>query len=496
MLPLVSSSSSKVQIRTRYPGVHWSAEGTGVVDSCYSFWEQQGIHRVWETEFPIMTERDLSSDVLSTSISNPTETKSILARRKRMEVRRFKMMMNGCPKFLDEANKRPRSSSSQPEEVSGKTPDTEAKLVILIEEGDQICGRVDVDILSSAPVRVSGKVSERKVQPASSVFRSGSLQVEGRPIDTKTGMVMGAVSINALAVIDRESACGSVNCGCNGQRKTGVLEAVCLCVKSSKAPSQDRSNCVDRQNVMGSDEKATKDRDQGGEQTVSVFPAPMCEIRSEGGNTRGRDDSCPPHGLVSLIGRRREMEDAAVAVPSFVSVPGNVVGDSSSGKNTALHFFGVYDGHGGSQAAVFCKDRLHAALAEDLEVSLKETCGEQEAECGIRWQQVMASCFLRVDSEMGGSCPRGAGCQRLKGNPNCCAKPCAPETVGTTAVVAVLSPTQIVVANCGDSRAVLIKRGMAIALSQDHKVRRIRQGSQYLDGLLVITASLVFFLIW
>jgi protein phosphatase 2C len=42
--------------------------------------------------------------------------------------------------------------------------------------------------------------------------------------------------------------------------------------------------------------------------------------------------------------------------------------------------------------------------------------------------------------------------------------------VGSTAVVAVVGPTHIVVSNCGDSRAVLCRGGAAVPLSSDHKV--------------------------
>ena len=52
----------------------------------------------------------------------------------------------------------------------------------------------------------------------------------------------------------------------------------------------------------------------------------------------------------------------------------------------------------------------------------------------------------------------------------CCSEPVAPETVGTTAIIAVVGACQIIVANCGDSRAVLCRGGKAIPLSYDHKV--------------------------
>ena len=44
-------------------------------------------------------------------------------------------------------------------------------------------------------------------------------------------------------------------------------------------------------------------------------------------------------------------------------------------------------------------------------------------------------------------------------------------TWGWTAVVAVVGRRRIVVGNCGDSRAVLSRGGVAVPLSSDHKVR-------------------------
>uniref|UniRef100_A0A2P2QY17 Uncharacterized protein n=1 Tax=Rhizophora mucronata TaxID=61149 RepID=A0A2P2QY17_RHIMU len=60
-------------------------------------------------------------------------------------------------------------------------------------------------------------------------------------------------------------------------------------------------------------------------------------------------------GSTSMTGRRKEMEDAVAVVPAFMSracyhVGGcTASGSSSSSEISPIHFFGVYDGHGGSQ---------------------------------------------------------------------------------------------------------------------------------------------------
>lgn len=64
----------------------------------------------------------------------------------------------------------------------------------------------------------------------------------------------------------------------------------------------------------------------------------------------------PFYGFHSVCGKRPEMEDAVVAVPQFMQVPIKMfVADhvidrvNPNLSDLTAHFFGVYDGHGGSQ---------------------------------------------------------------------------------------------------------------------------------------------------
>jgi protein phosphatase 2C len=69
----------------------------------------------------------------------------------------------------------------------------------------------------------------------------------------------------------------------------------------------------------------------------------------------GRNNKGVSWGSTSVIGRRREMEDAVAVVPGFMSRTCNHVGgctapgSRTSGEISPVHFFGVFDGHGGSQ---------------------------------------------------------------------------------------------------------------------------------------------------
>ncbi|KAK4853467.1 hypothetical protein QYF36_009692 [Acer negundo] len=180
-----------------------------------------------------------------------------------------------------------------------------------------------------------------------------------------------------------------------------------------------------------------------------------------------RLDEIPRRGSTSVCGRRPEMEDAVAVVPRFMQIQTQMLMDdrvfSVTNQIPSLvnaHFFGVYDGHGGCQVANYCRERMHLALSEEIE-SCKERFGDGNIIGSNRqeqWKKALTSCFLKVDCEVAGS---GRGDQSV-----------APETVGSTAVVAIVLPTQIVVANCGDSRAVLCRGKLPMPLSADHKPDR------------------------
>ncbi|CAL0314522.1 unnamed protein product [Lupinus luteus] len=143
-----------------------------------------------------------------------------------------------------------------------------------------------------------------------------------------------------------------------------------------------------------------------------------------------------PHGFISVIGRRRLMEDAVKVLPHFMLYGG-----------CYYDFFAVYDGHGGTLVADACRERLHLLLAEEMSMEKEEL---------LDWHKVMGSCFFKMDMEI------GVGDEDAKGG----------NTMGSTAAVVVVGKEEIVVANCGDSRAVLSRGGVAVPLSRDHKPDR------------------------
>src|SRR2546429_148880 len=108
---------------------------------------------------------------------------------------------------------------------------------------------------------------------------------------------------------------------------------------------------------------------------------------------------------------------------------------------------------------------MHLALAEEIEslCDVNSRSSWQE-----KWKKAFSNCFLKVDAETGRSCKTTKSSDTDDSEVR--SGPVAPETVGSTAVVTIVSPTYIIVGNCGDSRAVLCRGKVAMPLSVDHKV--------------------------
>ncbi|KAI4322109.1 hypothetical protein L6164_021829 [Bauhinia variegata] len=159
----------------------------------------------------------------------------------------------------------------------------------------------------------------------------------------------------------------------------------------------------------------------------------------------------PKFGVASVCGRRRDMEDAVAIHPWFCR-DHQTIGE--------LHYFGVYDGHGCSHVAAKCRDRLHELVKEELE--------RDDWSMSFGWEGAMERSFSQMDKEViawNNASVLQANCRCELQSPEC-------DAVGSTAVVAILTPEKIIVANCGDSRAVLCRGGKAIPLSSDHKPDR------------------------
>ncbi|KAK6796552.1 hypothetical protein RDI58_004253 [Solanum bulbocastanum] len=97
----------------------------------------------------------------------------------------------------------------------------------------------------------------------------------------------------------------------------------------------------------------------------------------------------------------------------------------------------VFDGHGGIDAASFTQKNLLSFIVEDTHFPLMV-------------KRAIRNAFVKADNAL-------ADTQSLD------------NTSGTTALTALILGRTMLIANAGDSRAVLGKRGRAIELSKDHK---------------------------
>nr|BBD74745.1 protein phosphatase 2C 3 [Striga hermonthica] len=191
----------------------------------------------------------------------------------------------------------------------------------------------------------------------------------------------------------------------------------------------------------------------------------------------------PLWGSISIGGRRAEMEDSIVALPRFLSIPACMLSErpvfTSVNKDLTGHVFGVYDGHGGYQVSDYCREYLHLALADEVRVAKEKLSVEFGGghKLNEQWLEIFCNCFRRLDDEVGGFTR-----DSMEKNHDSPVSPIAPDSVGSTAVVAIVCTSHIIVANCGDSRAVLNRGKVPVPLSVDHRPNREDESAR-IEGL-------------
>ncbi|KAM0871694.1 hypothetical protein ACQ4PT_039219 [Festuca glaucescens] len=214
------------------------------------------------------------------------------------------------------------------------------------------------------------------------------------------------------------------------------------------------------------------------------------------------------YGLACMQGWRTTMEDAHVALPQL---------------DECTSFFGVFDGHGahsksditGKSVAKFCAKYLHVQILKlegkfGLATAAKKAYFRMDEmmqghrgwrelhELGEKGQKLAGMLEGMVRSPKGGNSgrPWTAGLRRslkcclqgntfgvLHGNHSDFEGP----TCGSTACVAIIRNDQLVVANAGDSRCVISRKGQAQDLSRDHKpdLPAERERIQHAGGFVV-----------
>jgi len=145
-------------------------------------------------------------------------------------------------------------------------------------------------------------------------------------------------------------------------------------------------------------------------------------------------------GWSEMCGRRSDMQDALCIVPSFQGMPRALLA-------------GVYDGHSGCVTSRFVSKRLHTVLSSSLyhktpDVALHETYK-------ILYHELK---YREVDD-------------------------------GATAITTLLLGNKLYVANAGDSRAVLCRKGRAVDLSIDQKPTSPKELKRILEAGGIVSSN-------
>jgi protein phosphatase 2C len=291
----------------------------------------------------------------------------------------------------------------------------------------------------------------------------------------------------------------------------------------------------------------------GGAQEDLIPPRIAPQVRSVSGCLPDAATAAIPRQAASLPCQLPYSHSGGLAKAHSTGPP------AAHGEMSALHFFGVFDGHGGAEAALLCARTLHERLAEALHsggaaqpqhqrqpsdelpqasgnsssssctaVSVRSASDVDPAAAsaaaasaapsrdGVGYPQPDHDPTFATSEDM--DCDDAAahqqqqqtGQQQQAGHPQQPqqqqAQQAPPQAatsppysanafehafteafskvdeefgkkqdqaqVGTTAVVALVGDRQLYIGNCGDSRAVLCRSGMAIPLTEDHKAAR------------------------
>ncbi|KAI6674504.1 hypothetical protein NL676_002410 [Syzygium grande] len=179
-------------------------------------------------------------------------------------------------------------------------------------------------------------------------------------------------------------------------------------------------------------------------------------------------------GNFADIGPRRFMEDEHIRVDDLsthLGLPYRFPKPSA--------FYGVFDGHGGAEASAFIRKNVIRLFFDDAK--FPQSCEVNDSFLG-EVENSLRKAFLLADRALADDASVSS-------------------SSGATALIAMILGRHLVVANAGDCRAVLCRRGEAIDMSQDHKPiypserRRVEElggfvDDGYLNGILSVTRAL------
>lgn len=134
-------------------------------------------------------------------------------------------------------------------------------------------------------------------------------------------------------------------------------------------------------------------------------------------------------GVWRTIGMRAMMEDSDVVMQDLRILPESV------------SYYAIFDGHGGKECSNFLKSNLHKFLNKHLKNSFDISS----------WPIQISSAFSECDEAFNITNPELS------------------KLIGSSALVCLIYKDHLIIANCGDCRAVLSRKGDSIQLSTDHR---------------------------
>ncbi|KAL2895224.1 putative protein phosphatase 2C 27 [Bienertia sinuspersici] len=137
-------------------------------------------------------------------------------------------------------------------------------------------------------------------------------------------------------------------------------------------------------------------------------------------------------GSCAEIGPKQYMEDEHVCIDNLLEYL-----EAPDDFPSPAAFYGVFDGHGGTDASSFICSNLLKYITEDAQFPLS-------------LEKAVKSAFVKADYAFADSSALDI-------------------SSGTTALTALVFGRTMLIANAGDCRAVLGRRGRAVELSKDHK---------------------------
>nr|AGV54359.1 protein phosphatase 2C 13-like protein [Phaseolus vulgaris] len=179
-------------------------------------------------------------------------------------------------------------------------------------------------------------------------------------------------------------------------------------------------------------------------------------------------------GCCADIGPRGSMDDEHIQIDDLAAHLG-----FDFEHPMASAFYAVFDGHGGPDAAAFVKNNAMRLFFEDAHMLQSY---DADALFLKKLEESHRKAFLGADIALSDEQSVSSSC-------------------GTTALTALVLGRHLMVANAGDCRAVLCKRGVAVDMSKDHRPsylperRRVEEMGGYIDdgylnGYLSVTRAL------